>query len=272
MAIQLSATDLARLVEFSEANAYRDMFEAAPADLDLRVELLGSTVMLIAPKLDMVLFNRVIGLGLKEPVEQTMLAMITARYRQDNIRNFAVQLSPSAWPAAVPQWLEQHHLLPQDRWAKMYRTPERTVTLPTDLRIERIGGALSIAFGSVICAAFGMPPFLQSWLVQLIGRPGWRHYLAFDGERPVAGAALYIKDGVGWLGMGGTLPNYRRRGAQGALMARRIQDAAEAGCAWIVTETSEDTPGQPNPSYHNMLRAGFELVYQRPNYRWQPAN
>jgi len=64
----------------------------------------------------------------------------------------------------------------------------------------------------------------------------------------------------------GTLPAFRRRGGQGAIMARRIRDAVQLGCRWVITETGEDLPDRPNPSYHNMLRAGFSLAYQRPNY------
>jgi len=43
------------------------------------------------------------------------------------------------------------------------------------------------------------------------------------------------------------------------------------GCKWFVTETGEETADEPNPSYHNMLRSGFELAYLRPNYVHQPA-
>ena len=50
-------------------------------------------------------------------------------------------------------------------------------------------------------------------------------------------------------------------------MARRIRDGADLGCRWLVTETGEDTPHHPNPSYHNMLRTGFLLAYQRPELR-----
>ena len=82
----------------------------------------------------------------------------------------------------------------------------------------------------------------------------------------MAGGALFVKGDVGWLGIASTLPAYRPRGAQGALMARRIRDGADLGCRWLVTETGEDTPHHPNPSYHNMLRTGFSLAYRRPNY------
>jgi hypothetical protein len=111
-----------------------------------------------------------------------------------------------------------------------------------------------------------MPDMLRPWLAAPVGRPGWRHYLAWASEVPVATGALFVKDQIGWLGVGSTLPSHRRRGAQGAIMAQRIRDGAELGCRWLITETGEDTPGRPNPSYHNMVRTGFTLAYQRSNY------
>jgi hypothetical protein len=110
-----------------------------------------------------------------------------------------------------------------------------------------------------------MPAVLQPWIASMVGRAGWQHYLAWDGSRPVAAAALYVRDGAGWLGMASTLPAARRRGAQGALMAQRIEDGRALGCRWLVTETGEDTPARPNPSYRNMIRAGFALAYHREN-------
>jgi hypothetical protein len=77
---------------------------------------------------------------------------------------------------------------------------------------------------------------------------------------------MYIKADRGWLGVAATLPQFRKRGAQGALMSRRLQDGIEAGCKWFVTETGRDTPEHPNPSYHNMARTGFKLAYDRPNF------
>ena len=111
-----------------------------------------------------------------------------------------------------------------------------------------------------------MPPMLRPWLEALAGRPGWRLYLASDGDTPAAGAALYCRDGTAWLGVAATLPAYRGRGAQGALMARRIADAAAAGCRHIATETGEPVADEPNSSYDNMLRLGFRAIYSRANY------
>jgi hypothetical protein len=111
-----------------------------------------------------------------------------------------------------------------------------------------------------------MPPALKPWLAALVGRPGWQHYLAWDGDTPVATAAIYMHTMVGWLGIAATLPQYRGSGAQGALMAARLRHGTGMGCEWFVSETGEDSPSHPNPSYHNMMRAGFSLAYHRPNF------
>ena len=45
-------------------------------------------------------------------------------------------------------------------------------------------------------------------------------------------------------------------------MARRLCDGARLGCEWFVTETGQDRPDKPNPSFHNMLRTGFKVAYE----------
>jgi len=257
---------LAELVEWAEAEAFADMFAAAPADWGLRVERWQSAIALVAPPIDVMLFNRVLGLGLSAPARAEQIDETVALYRQANVENFGIQLSPMAQPAAMKDWLRDRHLTATDNWAKVYRTADQPIEIHTDLRVESIGREHAADFGRVACTAFGMPSALQAWLVKLVMRANWQVYLAFDGAQAVACGALFVRGEVGWLGVAGTLPAFRRRGGQGALMARRIHDAAQLGCRWVITETSEDLPDHPNPSYHNMLRAGFSLAYQRPNY------
>lgn len=270
MSSKLSLQDIAQLVEVGEGEAWADTYLSAPADFaanfGIRVERIGPAIALITEKIDIMLLNRVIGLGVMEPATEAMVDDIVALYHQAGIQNFAVQVSPSVQPADLPACLEARGLSRRDNWAKVYRGVEPAPLVPTDLQIRCIGPEYAAAFAGVACTAFEMPDSLCPWFKSPIGRPGWRHYLAWDGDTPVATGAMYIRDQVGWLGWGSTLPSHRRRGAQGAMMAHRIQDGIELGCRWFITETGEDTPGRPNPSYHNMVRTGFELAYQRPNY------
>jgi hypothetical protein len=271
----LSPQEIGRLVEFGEGEAWAEMLLSAPpefaANFGIHVERLDSAVVLVAEKLDSMLFNRVIGLGVMEPTREGTVDAIVALYQNAGIRNFAVQLSPTAQPSGLPAWLEARGLYRRDNWAKVYRPAGPPPVIPTDLCIECIGREHAAAFASVACSAFGMPDLLRPWFAATVGWPGWRHYLAWDGDVPVATGALFVRGKVGWLGVGSTLPSHRRRGAQGAIMAQRVRDGAESGCQWLVTETGEDVPDRPNPSYHNMLRTGFALAYPRPNYLFQPS-
>lgn len=55
-----------------------------------------------------------------------------------------------------------------------------------------------------------------------------------------------------------TLPAFRRRGVQSALIARRLHEAAQAGCEYAVVST---LPG--SGSQRNMERRGFQLAYTK---------
>lgn len=276
----LSSTELAQLVEMSEGEAYAKMFHAAAGALSVRAERVGSAIVLIAPDYPIILFNRVIGLGVQEPASETMVDEIVALYRSAGVTRYAVQVNPSATPTILPTWLNARGFQRRDNWAKVYRPALPPVEISTNLHIRVIGQDDADLFAQVACSAFGMPGALTPMLTATIGQPGWRHYLAFDGNpeagavgaQAVATAALHVQEGVGWLGIGSTLPSHRRRGAQGALMARRIQDGAALGCRWLVTETGEDTEEQPNSSYHNMMRSGFALAFLRANYMCEGSN
>jgi GNAT superfamily N-acetyltransferase len=261
--------DLAEICEFGEAGAVAALPEAAPPDFaretGLHVERIGAAVAVVMERVDHILFNRVIGLGLREPATEDVVDRIVDLYRPHGVR-FAVQLSPAAQPAALPDWLAARGIQRGDSWLKFVRGVEPPLPAPTDLRIAAIGPEWAATYAETIRAVFDMPPLFQPWVQANIGRPGWRHYLAFDGETPVATAALFVRDGIGWLGEAGTLPAARGRGGQSALLARRITDAAALGCRQLVVETGDDRPDDPNPSTHNVRRAGFQLAYRRPNY------
>ena len=82
----------------------------------------------------------------------------------------------------------------------------------------------------------------------------------------MAGAALRVSGGVGWLGIGATRPEHRGRGAQSALLAARIAAGLARGVEGFTTETGRPLPGEAGPSFANIKRAGFRIAYDRPNW------
>jgi hypothetical protein len=253
-------------LELAEAAACADLMRAAPAAWGCVAEHTPNGWCLFAPRLDQLLFNRLIGLGAEGPVSCALLREALERYRASGIRNFGAQLSPVPEATGIAMMLEHEGLVPRDNWTKVSRTANALPPAAPVPRVSAIDTRDAERHASIVCAAFAMPSMLEPWLASIVGRPGWHHYLAWEDDEPIGTAALYVQGDVGWLGIAGTLPAARRRGAQGALMVHRLREGARLGCRTFVTETGEDRPDRPNPSFHNMRRTGFEVGYQRPNY------
>jgi len=87
---------------------------------------------------------------------------------------------------------------------------------------------------------------------------GVQRYLALCDGVPAGGASAAYAGGVAALTGAATLPAYRRRGIQTALLSVRLSDAAAAGCDVATVTTSPATKSQQNAQ-----RQGFELLYTR---------
>ncbi|SRR5579884_219767 len=276
-AVGLSLRQAAEIAELTETEALASASAAAPRALAKRLGLsalrLGSAVAVRALECDVPMLNRVVGLGIGVPITEEVVEAIETFYKDAPVRCL-VQVSPAV---SAPEQellrtrLEARGLVRHDNWAKLVRGVEPAPEARTSLRIRPAGPEHAGAIAAILNEAFGTPDLFGQLLAGLAGRPGWRHYLAWDGGEPVAIGALFVHGRAGAFEGAATLPGYRGRGAQSALMARRVADAAALGCRWLVSETGEETPDRPNPSYRNMLRAGFRLLYQRPNWVHFPS-
>ena len=259
------------LMERIEAEAWTHLQLSPPAafreQFGIEVRTLGQGVILIGRKTAIPAFNRAVGLGFDLPLDDAQLESIQAIYRDAGVGLFLVQWCPEASPADAGALFARHRLFPAP--LSMVKLCRRTSPAPVPegaLRIVSAGIEDADALGHVLVHGHGNAPDMAPAFVSTIGRRGWRHYLALDGERPVAGAALYASGPMAWCGMGATLSTDRGRGAHRALLAQRVRDAALLGCDWITCETMEETADRPNQSFRNMCGAGFEPAYLRTNY------
>jgi GNAT superfamily N-acetyltransferase len=88
--------------------------------------------------------------------------------------------------------------------------------------------------------------------------PSVECYLARVGGAIAGGATLAIRDGVAGLFGASTLPAFRNRGVQTALLQARLQRAAEARCDLAVCLAQ---PG--SASQRNVMRQDFSVLYTR---------
>jgi hypothetical protein len=255
-----------------EVEALAGMFAAAPPDFaaaaGFKVQSFGTVTAFVIRSLPTPVFNRAQRTGAQEPEDDDIEAAV-AWLREQASPSWALQL-PQGTPDRA-EHLSRLGLAPSTSWTKFARTTDDPPQASTELEVRAVDENGAADFGHVTQTAFGLPPAFAQWSTGMIGPAGYTHYVAYKGSTPVAAASLYVSEDIGWLGNGCCLPEHRRSGAQSALLARRIADAAKAGAATVVTETGTPPPGElaDHPSYRNITRSGFEPIYER--ISWRPV-
>ena len=238
-------------LERAEAEAFASVMSAA----GLPVTRVAGAVCFAAPGIPDIQLNRVVGLGLERDPSDDELDEIEAFFRGHGSR-FAISLTPGP----LHDRLLERGYTAGYAWMKFSRDASPAPLVATELSVEETTDA--DAFGSVIAVAFGLPTG-SGFFGGVVGRPGWTLFLARAGDEPAGAGALFLKDGIGWLGIGGTRLEFRGKGAQNALLAARINRGRELGARGFTTETGERVPDRPSGSYRNILRAGLVERYLR---------
>lgn len=257
--------------ETVERAALASLHEAASPDvrerLGMRLERIGDAIASIVPGIDSTVVNRVVGLGVERPASREDVERIADRYRAAGVGRHLVHLAESARPDELEGWIEAAGYRPYRAWVPFRRRGTEPPGASTaGLEVRRAAPEDAAEFGRVVAAGFDLGESGALLVAGLTAHPAWRAYLTTDGDEIAGAAGLFVHDGAGWLDWAATRPEFRRRGSQSALLARRVADAVEAGCEALFTETGEAIPGDPQHSYHNIERAGFEAGRPRANW------
>jgi GNAT superfamily N-acetyltransferase len=81
-------------------------------------------------------------------------------------------------------------------------------------------------------------------------------FLAFVGDVAAGCGSVQVVDGVAWLGGAATVPAFRRRGVQAALVAHRLRVVADLGCELAAVSALCN-----GPSARNIVRFGFQHIH-----------
>ena len=218
------------------------------------------------------MLNRVFELGLGLPATREGVEVLLGWFREHGASRYLVHVSPSAGPRELREWLLESGLGRHRSWMKFARGREAVRRAKCTLAVRPVGVKHGDAFGRIVCDVFHMPDPTAPLLSKLVGCRGWHPFMSFDGETPAGTGALFVSEGVGWLGFGATKPEFRGRGGQAAVLATRIEAALDLGCRVVVTETGEAVPGDKQHSYKNILKAGFRELYLRENFSGNTAS
>jgi GNAT superfamily N-acetyltransferase len=204
--------------------------------------------------------NRVYLCGAEPGLSSAGIGRLIDLFATEGVKRFFVWLSPGPDMDQARAWLEKHGLVRVRRtgYPTLWRTGPSDLHYQTDLDVREVNADEIAQAGDQLGETL-WPEYARS-----AGRDKFFHYMAFDGERPVAIAALCIFEDLGYLMAAATAEDSRKRGAQQALIAKRIERAEQMGCTIQVSETLY----MLEHSYRNLRRAGFAEAYEKEIYEW----
>ena len=199
--------------------------------------------------------SRVFGLALDD---LDSLDAILRFYREDGLR-CDFHLSDQSIEPETALRLAAKSLLVTGLVSTQYGVPTAAPPPPPGVTVRRAEGAAREECFQLFMDVFEVPPEEREGVL-LTERPenslpGSRLYIASVDGVPAAAASMDIRDGIGHLTAGATLPQFRRRGCQAALIQRRLADALEEGCDLAVGNAAPYSS-----SRQNMERAGMRTA------------
>ena len=208
--------------------------------------------------------NRVHLCGAEGGFTREGVVRLAGLFDEANVGRFFVWLSPGPDMESVRGWLVEAGLsrVPYVAYPTLVRGVHESSSVETDLEVRELEVGEAAGFANGLDDA-AWPEYLPS-----AGAPGFYHFMAFDRRRPVASAVLCVSGELGYLSMARTAEPDRRRGAQRALIAKRIEKARALGCRTLASETLSIL----TTSLGNLLKAEFQPAYEKEVYQRKPAD
>ena len=214
--------------------------------------------------------NKMIGIGFDDAVDAAVLDAIEAQFasRQAPLQ---AEISVLAEPGVHACLAARGYLPSGFEHVLGHPLGVGVAPLPEHIRVEPVATADAERLGDILVEAFASPDHggvggdttppsaeIRRYFEITMSVDGFRGYLARVDGAIAGGAALRIDGAIAQFCGAGTLPAFRRRGVQTALLRARLGDAHAGGCTVGVVVTQ---PG--SKSQQNAQREGFSLLYAR---------
>lgn len=267
--------EFAAQIETGEVNAWLDMYAALPSDFarqfGFTLTQVQEVVLTCCEPIPFVHFNCVKNLGINAPASEALVDELIATYHTAGVQNFTIYHIPHSQPPALSEWLKLRGFQPQGGWDRIYRNNaalEMPLVVPSEnFKVEKVTRATATQWAGHIDAIYGLPT--SPWLLALVERPGWHHYLLRNGEEIVAVRTMYLHpDGMAWLGVEAPVPGVMAPSYDLDLQLCQaiVKDGINLGACYFVADIEAPSPQMDTPAYRNFEALGFKRPYFRSHY------
>lgn len=206
------------------------------------------------------------GLGLNGPVSEEDMERMEKFYRCRGSAVF-IEVCPMADPGFIEMLgkrgyrvLEFSNMLireidPQEKFPEY--SSQITIRLAEPAESRLFAETVSRGFAD----HFEATEELINTIQEFFSGPGLVPYLVWIDGKPVGGGTLGIRKGIAGLFGMSTLPEFRRRGVQAALISARLEAGRAVGCDLAMSVTQPSSGSQ-----RNLERQGFRVVYTRTKF------
>ena len=258
------------LCEWVEAAHLREQLRVlSPEARACSLSIAGGVAALTVPEFGRKL-NHVTGAGVREVLSAEHFEQVEVAYAARGIP-LEIDLCPHAQPPALELLAARgYHVnaFTNVYWSEL----SAPLSAATGLRLRRVGREEHEAFVGLSVRGFAAhsaprpPALLEALARAATARADTRLYVAESGDGVVGSAAFALvpteRGSVAYLYLASTLPEFRRRGVQAALLALRAREAQQVGAVFA---TLTARPG--TSSGRNAQRCGFTLAYTKPTFR-----
>jgi GNAT superfamily N-acetyltransferase len=258
-----ASIDLARRIEQAEARLTAAIAGSVPSGVLRAVG--GGVAALARPGSPL---NKVIGLGF-EPLDDGAIAEIESLWleRGEPVR---VELSTLADPEIAARLAARGYQLQGFENMLALDLESHHHARSHAVHVSPIGHDDDAVWRTIAVDGFASPdgsgaggdellrPVLEQVMADFTRTSGLVRYVARIDGMPVGAASCRIDERLVQLCGATTLPAWRRRGVQRALLEQRLDDARAFGCTLAVITTAPGSQSQANAQ-----RGGFALLYAR---------
>lgn len=256
----------------AELRFREDLWRTAPSDAvheaEVRMQRFGPILATVFADLAKVtLVNMVLGAAEPSAVDDGHLATAVEwlRSREVDYRISVCEDRPGT--TAAQDWLLSRGYEPGSAMRRYLRpSTTRVADPPRGVTIRELGPLETEGMSHIVAKSLQLSGLATVLIFGLPEQEGWRCYSAkLDGQEVACGSMLTI-DKLALLALDATLPAARGNGCHTALIARRLADAARAGCESVVAEVCDGHPATPS-AIGNLTRAGFLEIPGATNWR-----
>ncbi len=266
--------ELSIVLESFEEMAWLDMYQGAPTSfvqaMGLSYEMLADSVAFFCTKIPFIHFNTILTLGLKSPANEDKIEAVIQAFRAKGINSFYLHYSPFSEPADLPNLLTSRGFAAVSSWDRIYREGQglpKPLAVSRNLQVKEITSEDAERWADFIDATYGMVN--KPWLMNLVGRLGWRHFIVEENDVVSAARSVYMKNGFAWLGIDAPIPGLMTKDYERdyLLLYHIVKAGLQHGVQHFLADIELPDDAMNLPSYHNIQQLGFRVVYRRQNYK-----